>query len=419
MVSSGPGFFDSLTVVELADRRNQYIGKLLSDGGARVIQVEPLEGSPGRWCGPFVDDVTDPDRCLDYWWYNTGKESVCIDTGRPEGQELLRRLVESSDIFLESTVPGTTSGWRLAYEDVAPAGETGLIYASVTDFGQDGPWSGYLANDAAHLALGGQMASSGYSDPTVTPIGGQGHQSWHIAGVLGLQALIVALIERLDSGRGQYIDCSIHDCCSICTELAIPSWVFGGEILYRQTGQHAMTRRMPDSTIRAADGSYVNTIATQLTDHLWANIIEWLKEEGVAGELDDPQYLDPMYRAQRFREGSEIREAFAQLVGKLPAQEAMQRAQSFGLTWSVVYAPEENYDVAHWNDRAYFVPIEHEGLNAAVRYPRGPFGPGSGFAPAPRGPAPTRGQHSADILAEFAGIDEAALRELQKSELVR
>jgi len=56
------GVYDGLTVVELADRRNQWAGKLLADGGARVIQIEPPAGGPGRWCGPFVDDKVDPDR---------------------------------------------------------------------------------------------------------------------------------------------------------------------------------------------------------------------------------------------------------------------------------------------------------------------------------------------------------------------
>src|SRR5437867_1527033 len=94
------GVYDGLTVVELADRRNQWAGKLLADGGARVIQIEPPAGGPGRWCGPFVDDKVDPDRCLDYWWYNTGKQSVALDIGRQPAQDLLRRLVARADIFL-------------------------------------------------------------------------------------------------------------------------------------------------------------------------------------------------------------------------------------------------------------------------------------------------------------------------------
>src|SRR5690348_6813912 len=107
--SSMGGVYEGLTVVELADRRNQWAGKLLSDGGARVIQVEPPGGSPGRWCGPFVDDKADPDRCLDYWWNNTGKESVAADLARPPVQDLVRRLLAQADVFLESTPPGTLS----------------------------------------------------------------------------------------------------------------------------------------------------------------------------------------------------------------------------------------------------------------------------------------------------------------------
>src|SRR4249920_4199582 len=83
------GVYEGLTVVELADRRNQWAGKLLADGGARVIQIEPIGGSPGRWCGPFVDDKADADGCLDYWWNNTGKQSVALDVSRKPSQDLL------------------------------------------------------------------------------------------------------------------------------------------------------------------------------------------------------------------------------------------------------------------------------------------------------------------------------------------
>src|SRR6266849_2913758 len=159
------GVYDGLTVVELADRRNQWAGKLLSDGGARVIQLEPTAGGPGRWCGPFVDDTVDPDRCLDYWWYNTGKQSVALDVGRP---------------------PGTLRAYGLDHGSVSS--NRALIYTSLTDFGQDGPWRDYRMNDAAHLALGGHMASTGYSDPTLTPIGGQGHQAWHMGCVFAFTA---------------------------------------------------------------------------------------------------------------------------------------------------------------------------------------------------------------------------------------
>src|SRR2546425_10981122 len=123
------GVYEGLTVVELADRRNQWAGKLLSDGGARVIQIEPIEGSPGRWCGPFVDDKADPNRCLDYWWYNTGKQSVALDIARKPGQDLLRQLLARADIFVESERPGSLRECGLDHQSVSA--NTALIYASL------------------------------------------------------------------------------------------------------------------------------------------------------------------------------------------------------------------------------------------------------------------------------------------------
>src|SRR3989442_7655940 len=194
------GVYDGLSVVELADRRNQWAGKLLADGGARVIEIEPRAGGRGRWCGPFVDDTVDPDRCLDYWWYNTGKQSVALDVGRPPAQDLLRRLLAGADVFLESTPTGTLRAYGLDHGSVSSNRE--LIYTSLTDFGQDGPWRDYRMNDAAHLALGGHMASTGYSDPTLTPIGGQGHQAWHMGCVFALHGITLALFDRMTPARG-------------------------------------------------------------------------------------------------------------------------------------------------------------------------------------------------------------------------
>ena len=181
------GVYEGLTVVELADRRNQWAGKLLSDGGARVIQIEPSRGSPGRWCGPFVDDKVDPDRCLDYWWYNTGKQSVALDVSRQPGQDLLRRLLARADVFLESTAPGTLAAHGLDYASVAS--NRALIYASLTDFGQDGPWRDYQMNEPRTWRSVATWRASGYSDPKATPIGGQGHQAWHMGCAFALHGI--------------------------------------------------------------------------------------------------------------------------------------------------------------------------------------------------------------------------------------
>ena len=113
------GVYEGLTVIELADRRNQWAGKLLADGGARVMQIEPIDGRPGGWTGPFVQDKPDADNCLDYWFNNTGKQSVALDLARTPAQDVLRKLLARADVFLESTAPGTLATMQLDYASVA------------------------------------------------------------------------------------------------------------------------------------------------------------------------------------------------------------------------------------------------------------------------------------------------------------
>jgi crotonobetainyl-CoA:carnitine CoA-transferase CaiB-like acyl-CoA transferase len=407
--------YDGLRVCELADRRNQFAGKLLADAGAAVVHVEPLGGCDVRHSGPFVNDVRNADRCLDYWYYNAGKQSVALDMATDAGAAIVRRLASQADVFIESGRARILRASGLDYGNLAKLSSGQLIQASITDFGQDGPWCEHVANGHAHLALGGQMASSGYSDPTVTPIGGQVHQAYHIAGVMAVHAITVALIERFGSDQGQYVDCAIHDCCAICTENAIPAWVHAGEILYRHTGQHAAAQRQGQATLPCADGRWVNTITTEITDFHWENLLRWMREEGVAEDLDDPRYLDTAFRARQWRRGNEIREGFKRLLAKIPAEEAMFKAQRYRLAWSVVRAPEENYDDAHWAARGFFAQIDQDGRTA--RYPSGPFLVEE--APIrPRGPAPALGQHTDAVLSDMLGMGHAERAELRRNGVI-
>ena len=400
------------TVVELADPRNQFAGKIMADMGARVIQVEPLLGSPGRWCGPFAADREDPNQCLDYWSNNTGKESVCIDIARKPGQDLLRMLLSHADVFIESTQPGTLQEFGQDYTNIS-AQSPGLIYASLTDFGQDGPWINYRMNDHAHLALGGQMGSSGYSEPSTTPIGGHGHQAYNMASVMLVHSIMVALFERLTSGEGQQIDCAIHDCCAICTERAVSYWLWYNETFLRQTGQHAGPRYRPSQQVQAGDGRYLQATTGRFNNDSWVQMVAWMQEVGVAGELAGEQWQDEFYRAEQNRNGTAIRDGVIRLLGKVSGQDAFLRAQELGLPWAVVRAPEENMEFDHYKERGFWVPVEHPELEHSVLYPRGFFSCDEiGMSPAYR--APERGEHTRAILTNDLGLDQTHIASLME-----
>jgi benzylsuccinate CoA-transferase BbsE subunit len=410
------GVFEDLTVIELADRRNQWAGKLLSDGGARVIQIEPLSGSPGRWCGPFVNDEQDPDRCVSYWWYNTGKQSVAVDISRKPASDLLRGLIAQADVLLESTRPGTLQAYDLDYRAVSS--NQALIYVSLTDFGQDGPWRDLEMNDAAHLALGGQMASSGYSDSQETPIGGQGNQAWQMGCMFALHGLTIALMERMVSGLGQYIDVSIHDASAMCTEGAVPNYLYYSDTFYRQTGMHAAARRQAPLELQAGDGAYIICNSTNIGNSSWPKLVQWMKEKGVEGELTDEKYRDEHFRALEFRGGTSIRDGIRRLVAATPAEEVFHRAQSIGMSWAMIRAPEENYDLPHFDQRKFWREVDHPEIGRSVRYPRGPWH-SDDLAIEPRRRAPKLGEHTREVLATDLGLSDEQIAALAASGVIR
>ncbi len=408
--------FDGLTVIELADRRNQMVGKIMSDAGARVIQIEPTRGSPGRWVGPYLNDVQDPNKSLDYWWYNTGKESVALDITRLPGQQMLRRLIEQADVFVESTKPGTLAKYGLDYASVAPSNSK-LIYASLSDFGQDGPWAQLEMNDPAHLALGGQMGVGGYSDPKETPIGGQGRQAYNAASVITTHSISIALWDRMTTDLGQYIDVAIHDCCAICTERPVSYWMWYNQPSVRQTGQHAGPVYALPIQVQAADGRYMNA-RFNFPNNVWPKMVEWLKELDVVGDLASEKWNDPPTRAEAAKVGGEIEVALKALLAKVPAQEAFERAQSMGLTWGVIRAPEENLDISHFKERNFWRDIEHEDIGKTLPYPRG-FYFSEGLDVSPDGRAPHLGEHTKAILTEKLGMDAAQVDMLVQTGVVR
>ena len=412
-----PKVFEGYTVIELADRRNQFVGKLMSDSGARVIQIEPVTGSDGRFTGPYVNDQPDPDNCLDYWWYNTGKESLAIDITRLPGQDLLRRLLATADLFVESTRPGTLAAYGLDYAAVSKTNPQ-LIYASLTDFGQDGPWVGMTMNDPAHLALGGQMGSTGYSEPKTTPIGGQGRQAYNMASIMMLHTITAALFERLGSNLGQHLDVSIHDCCAVCTERAVSYWMWYDEPFLRQTGQHAAPTYRTSNQMQAADGRFAIVTTPRFNQNSWVKMIDWMKEKGVAGELEEPQWMDEFYRAEQVRHGTAVADGIKRLIATETAEQVFLRGQGMGLPWVDIRRPEENLTKDHYKERGFWVDVQHEEIGKAVPYPKGFFlSDELGMSPARR--APHLGEHTSSILTTDLGLTAAQVEILTTTGVAR
>src|ERR1041385_3087391 len=125
-------------VLDLSDESGYLCGKILADLGADVIKIEPPGGDAARRLGPFPNDVPDPEKSLYFISYNAGKRGITLDIRTPRGRELLRGLASRADFLIETFPPGT-----LDRNDF----NTRLIIASITPFGQTGPYCEYQGSD--------------------------------------------------------------------------------------------------------------------------------------------------------------------------------------------------------------------------------------------------------------------------------
>src|SRR6202008_792968 len=140
---SGP--LAALRILELADEKGQFCGKLFGDLGADVIKIEPPGGERTRHVGPFLDDIHHPERSLSFWHYNTSKRGITLNLETADGRALFERLAADADVVLETFRPGFLASLGLGFETLSERNPA-LIMCALTPFGQSGPWRDYLSH---------------------------------------------------------------------------------------------------------------------------------------------------------------------------------------------------------------------------------------------------------------------------------
>jgi benzylsuccinate CoA-transferase BbsE subunit len=413
-----PGPLTGLRVLELADEKGQFCGKLLGDMGADVIKIEPPGGEAARRVGPFLDDVPHPEHSLAFWYYNTSKRGITLNLETADGRALFRRLAANADVILETWPPGYLAALGLGYESLV-AEHAGLIMCSLTPFGQTGPWRDYATSDLLHMAAGGEMASCGYDEtdvPNAPPIAPGGGNAWHMGCHYAYIAIMAALVYRTVSGRGQYIDVSIHEACALTTEAAIANYIYRQEVVQRHTGRHHAAGPSPRTQFRSKDGLYVTAlVAGRLNPRYIKDLAALLDSYGMAGDLMDPKYQDPKVIAANSQHI--IDDLVANFIASLPAEEVYHAAQERGFTWGAVRAPEQLLDDGHLQDRGFWKQVEHPELGRSFTYPgEAALYNGSPWRISRR--APLIGEHNLDIFCGELGLSSQDLVVLAESRVL-
>jgi crotonobetainyl-CoA:carnitine CoA-transferase CaiB-like acyl-CoA transferase len=417
-MTGAPGPLAGLRVLELADEKGQFCGKLLGDMGADVVKIEPPAGEPGRHIGPFLDDIPDADRSLSFWYHNTSKRGITLNLETPDGCALFRRLATNADVILETFRPGFLPSLGLDYASLS-ATNAGLILCSLTPFGQTGPWRDYLSSDLLHMAAGGEMASCGYDEkdvPNAPPIAPGGGNAWYMGCHYAYMAIMAALVYRSVSGLGQAIDASVHEACALTTESAIANYVYRDEVLKRQTGRHHAVASTPRTQFLAKDGLYVTAlISGGLNPRNVKILAELMEPYGMAGDLKDPKYADPAVVTAN--SAHIIDGVLAAFIASLPAEEVYHAAQERGLTWGAVRPPEALLDDPHLHDRGFWKQVEHPELGRSYVYPGEP----AIFSDSPwriSRRAPLVGEHNTEIFCDELGLSRAELSVLAENRVV-
>ena len=221
---------------------------MLADLGARVVKIErPGRGDDSRAYGPFVDG-----RSLYFARVNRGKASIALDLTDPADAPVLWGLIEAADVVVENFRPGVMDRLGLGYAAVS-ARNPGVVYASISGFGQTGPLRERPAYDAVVQAMSGVMAATGSTDgPPVKP----GIPVADLAGGLfAFGAIGSALAGRAVSGRGTHVDVAMFDACVSLLEGAALSFLATGRSPERIGNAHYSI--VPFDAFRASDGLIV------------------------------------------------------------------------------------------------------------------------------------------------------------------
>lgn len=372
-----------------------YAGKLFADMGADVILVEPLAGTELRREPPFIEDIPGTERSLNFAYQNTSKRGICLDLDTASGQHLLRDLARTADLVIETAPPGWMAARGLGYADLSKD-RPQLVVASITPFGQTGPYADLRATDLVGLATGGLLWMGGYQG--VAPTQAHGDQAFKCAAMYGAVAAMLAVTEAELTGQGQHVDISMQESVTLALENAAQTYDLEGVIRKRPLGD----QRFAGYGLFPCEDGYIFLGSRGIgTSPAWTRSLQWFKDEGMEGadRLFGPEWSDLKYLRS-----DEARQVFGDLF--IPWARRHSKAwlygegQKRGIPLAPVSTPVDLLHNPQLRARGHFVPFTHPLLKQAADMPGAPYV----LSATPwrvRRPAPALGQHTAEVLGEI------------------
>ncbi len=372
-------------VLELADAKGVYCGKLLADLGAEVLKIESPSGDPSRHWKPVWQNAGRADDSLFFLYMNSGKKSLVLDLQREQDRDQFRQLAAASDLIIETLPPGRMAEMGLSYEQLS-IDNPALVMTSITGFGQTGPYAQYKTSNSVASAMGGAMGVTGMpEDPPVTLAGSQ---AYVMGATLAAASSMIALHHASETGQGQQVDISLQEAMLAVTSISgVGKWLDDGIIPQRfGTGLFAA---VPSGAYSCKDGSIYLII--NRPKH-WLALVQWVREITGIEEIADAMFEGPSSVRQPYRELLDI--YISELTQHYTVDEFYREGQRRHLAVTPLNTAHGVLQDKHLNARGFFQVLDHAGRE--LRYPGAPYH----FCTTPwrlASPAPSLGGHNGEL----------------------
>ena len=405
---SEAGFLPRYRVLDLADEKGVYCGKLLGDLGADVIKVEPPGGDKTRFRGPFHNNEVHPEKSLHFLYFNTSKGSITLNLEDSTGQAIFKRLAEKADVVVESFPVGYLASLGLGYPALRKINPR-LVMSSITPFGQKGPLSGYKATDINIMAMSGYMQLIGEPDQQPLVLGGE--QSFYPGAQYAAVGTVAALFYRdATSGKGQHVDVSMQEAMITFwhEQTPVAMWTKEKENVSRVGVMDAMVT--PCGLYPCKDGWISLCVVTPLE---WDTLAQWIHEVTGNDEVLQEQYKGGLISRMPVRDMVNV--MVIDFTDRLTTRELFLEGQKRKLAVLPVNDAPSLLEDAQLNSRGFWVELDHP-VVGKMKYPKGALY--SDAIGAPRKAAPLLGEDNERIYCDELGYSKEDLAVLRTTGVI-
>ncbi|MBT5774599.1 MAG: CoA transferase [Dehalococcoidia bacterium] len=392
---------EGIRVLDLSDWvAGSYAGRLLADYGADVIKVERPGGSATRREGPYAGDDPNIEKSALFLHLNANKRSITLDFMTERGAEIARDLAAKSDIVIEDYAPGVLAEHGLDYTTLS-AGRDDLVMASITPFGQTGPWRDYRGSEITLQAMGGPMHSNGTQERE--PIKSGGYVAHYHAGISAALGSMLARYRVESSGAGDHIDLAVYETQAGFRDRRTPSTMaaaYTGFSSKRQGGGQAIARG-----VRIASDGYVNLLGH--SPRYWPAFLKLIGRD----DLNDREEskLPAPQMPQEFID--EVEASYQIYLIERTKQQVVIETQAIGVLGGAIYTTEDLLTDPQYRGRGVWDEIDHPVAGKAEYAGRQLI-----LSESPREPvhhAPLLGEGNEAIYENDLGLSHTEVEQLQ------